>query len=486
MCLTPRPVATGDGALEEGPTTDARWNVMQQTPAGWEAAELVPPSPTSRNCIASLLHGDRPEFFLYACILGHQLRPAAGTHGTDRVLLCGPGRFCDDREARRILLRAGWTHLLRIDPIEAPHLDKSKGKRHALVFTKLRVLELPYSKALLLDLDILPRADVDMSALFRVEAPAAKYHCGHFEGDMPPHGELYTPAMLEPYAWCPNAGVMRLDPLPQLEQRRAQLQSMLADIFSRSGATYLPEQYYLADRLSGWRHIDELWNMEVWPQHMDPGRTHPLLEARLETLMWDAEIGDGTVEKVLQSTHVWHFSGVHDTNPWKFLDCSGPADTFRLASLVFKARDPSGIVATAIVEWRTALDSAMARLDSGLLKAAVQELAGLAVKSRRWPCDACGELRCTVRALHDLPSEGVFCSEPWSELQWACSDCIVAKLHAGEGEECACASRRGVKRRKRRRFCPRPPPATPERRQLPHPIGVDSPRGDGLPMDLLP
>ena len=35
----------------------------------------------------------------------------------------------------------------------AEHLDKTKAKRHALFFTKLRVLELPYRMALLLDIE---------------------------------------------------------------------------------------------------------------------------------------------------------------------------------------------------------------------------------------------------------------------------------------------------------------------------------------------
>ena len=75
----------------------------------------------------------------------------------DRVLLCSPGRFTRDPAARRALRAAGWNRLLPVVPVHAVHLDRTRAKRHELVFTKLRVLELPYERVLLLDLDLLPR-----------------------------------------------------------------------------------------------------------------------------------------------------------------------------------------------------------------------------------------------------------------------------------------------------------------------------------------
>ena len=82
----------------------------------------------------------------------------------------------------------GWARLVPVEPIEAEHLDKSWTKRHGIVFTKLRVLQLPYRRVLLLDLDLLPRVGVDLTELFKVGAPAAKYHGPGFEGPWPLHG----------------------------------------------------------------------------------------------------------------------------------------------------------------------------------------------------------------------------------------------------------------------------------------------------------
>ena len=112
-----------------------------------------------------------------------------------------------------------------VSPISAAHLDKTRAKRHALVFTKLRVLELPYARVLLLDLDLLPRAAGEgegLDQLLRVPAPAAKYCCA----EEPPglrHGEVMPVDNRGDCWWSPNAGVMRLDPLPSLPDRLAQV-----------------------------------------------------------------------------------------------------------------------------------------------------------------------------------------------------------------------------------------------------------------------
>jgi len=51
---------------------------------------------------------------------------------------------------------------------------------------------------------------------------------------------------------------------------------MFEEVSQRDGATYLPEQYYLAEKLTEWRHIDQHWNWEVCPEWDDPGTTHPV------------------------------------------------------------------------------------------------------------------------------------------------------------------------------------------------------------------
>ena len=84
-------------------------------------------------------------------------------------------------------------------------------------------VSLPYEKVLLLDVDLLPRDDVDLGELFHVSAPAGKYH-NSFNAVRPPeHGHLIEGELVDAQWWCPNAGVMRLDPLPTLKARLAQV-----------------------------------------------------------------------------------------------------------------------------------------------------------------------------------------------------------------------------------------------------------------------
>ena len=81
-------------------------------------------------------------FLAYAIILGSRLKEESDQgRAPDRILLCGPGRATAEAN-KRALLEAGWTHIIPVELIEAGHLDKSWSKRHAWVFTKLRVLEL--------------------------------------------------------------------------------------------------------------------------------------------------------------------------------------------------------------------------------------------------------------------------------------------------------------------------------------------------------
>ena len=94
---------------------------------------------------------------------------------------------------------------------------------------------------LLLDLDLLPRVGVDLTELFKVDAPAAKYYGQGFEGPWPLHGAMLPPHLVSDQVWCPNAGVMRLDPRPTFVARSAQLDEIIADVINRRGESYLPE-----------------------------------------------------------------------------------------------------------------------------------------------------------------------------------------------------------------------------------------------------
>ena len=153
----------------------------------WSAAR-------SRWAFVGLLHGGSEEYLAYALVLGRRLRQECP--GVDRVLLLGPGQW-RSRAARAALAWAGWSYVWAVHPINAAHLDKSG--RHALVFTKLRALEVPYERIVFLDLDLLPRRNSDLAALFAVGAPAGKYF-GEYLGL---HGEVIAPEAREPW-WCPN------------------------------------------------------------------------------------------------------------------------------------------------------------------------------------------------------------------------------------------------------------------------------------------
>jgi len=303
---------------------DRRWNVLDKLREGWDAWEHQPEPPRNDAALASLLHGDGPEYFAYACVLGRRLRDEAGSNAPDRVLLCGPGACTSSASSRKALRQAGWTHLLPVEPIEAEHLDKTKTKRHALVFTKLRVLEVPYERVLLLDLDLLPRAGVDMAELLKIKAPAGKYHCNAYQGPEPDHGcEIPERLRTSMHCWSPNAGVMRFDPLATLECRKKLVATMVKEVSERSQATYLPEQYYLAEMVSGWRHISSEWNWEVWPEWEDPRKTHPAREARSEakrqgsSWMYGRRSPHGSSSS--SYARVWHFSGTGETSPFYFM-----------------------------------------------------------------------------------------------------------------------------------------------------------------------
>lgn len=296
--------------------------------------------PRSLWAFVAVLHGDAPEFLAYALVLARQLR--LYSPGLDRVLLLGPGCWREP-SARNALAWAGWTHLEFVEAISAAHLDRTGRKRHKLVFTKLRALEVPYERVLLLDLDLLPRKDKDLTKLLNVAAPAGKYHGAYKAAKSLPHGKL-VPRKARQVRWCPNTGVLRLDPRPTAEERRMQVQE-LADSLAAVGteaASYLPDQYFLAEKLSGWRHISRSFNYEVAIGDVDGYKSSLPLQA------------------VLQQTKVWHYSGKNGLQPPMFLDLESEDDVRRWLQEHYWEQDPTGIIAHAFAEWRGAMDALLA------------------------------------------------------------------------------------------------------------------------------
>lgn len=224
---------------------------------------------------------------------------------------------------------------------------------------------------------------------------------------------------------------------------------IIADVEERCGKTYLPEQYYLAEKFLDWRHIGEFWNWEVWPEWDDPKMTHPVQEAVAEAARqgWGRLFKGTPPEEILRAAQVWHFSGMGDTAPWRYMHCANAAETKKLAIRRFAARDPGHVVATALSEWRDALDTLLMAETPGhasLLADAVREMRAQALDAMdpkfSWPCEGCGEIR-GVREITDLPAEGSRCSfsvDSASLPSWACAECVVAWLRSAGDKECTC------------------------------------------------
>ena len=142
-------------------------------------------------------------------------------------------------------------------------------------------------------------------------------------------------------------------------------------------------------------------------------------------------------EQVRKNAFVWHFSGTVDTQPWLFLDKATVEELRTFAAKTwFTARDPSGVVAGAVAEWREALDDLLNSKpgdELNGLRRAVNILPSQSSMCRRrrfrctprW-CDACGEERCNVEWVCEALSAAL--GEPF--LVSACAECLVSRLQS--------------------------------------------------------
>uniref|UniRef100_A0A7S1FH92 Uncharacterized protein n=1 Tax=Noctiluca scintillans TaxID=2966 RepID=A0A7S1FH92_NOCSC len=389
--------------------------------------EAVPKAPARRKHVrfpshgrafVALLHGSEERFFVYALLVGHCL--ARLGRGADRVLLCS-GRWWQDKRSRAALRRV-YTFVKPVRLIHAAHA--TWARRHSKVFTKIQALRLPYRHLLFLDLDLVVRADP--SPLFGVKAPAGLYH-GGWDGPLE-HGELISTAVGEDDWWCVNAGVMRLDPATSRADRQDEVDNMMAEVRHITRKTMLPEQYYLARRLNGWRHIDPCWNMEVGPHFSDPGFSEPLDSAKCQLV---APRGTRWLQQDVQQVNIFHFSGTN-LEPWWYVDVSVD-QAYAEAELEWRHRDPRRLVAVAIREWREALEKLLSASEiwpetaRAPLLEAVGSLREQAADYRVWRntsgavCYQCHDCK-----RHFVRREGRWLS-PESDL-WSCSDCAVASI----------------------------------------------------------
>ena len=263
------------------------------------------------NTFVSLLWWSAPEFLLCALLLGESLQRLCGDVSSRSLLIAEDSEFATG--SALVALSCFWNVRL-VAPISKP--DATSSKRHDLVFTKLHAFAIGAAKVILLDLDLLIRSR-RIIELFDIAAPAGMYHgdpalACHCEAAVCTcirHGELISQDAFnaEPRRACVNSGVLRLDPAESESERQCQLQSLLDGTSGISGPTALPEQYFLARELQGWRHISSRFNWEVGPE-CDITRDGVFLD---DTSEWSTVKTSDIV--------TYHFSG-RSALPWEYLD----------------------------------------------------------------------------------------------------------------------------------------------------------------------
>ena len=90
-----------------------------------------------------------------------------------------------------------------------------------------------------------------------------------------------------------------------------------------------------------------------------------------------------------KEVRMWHFSGTDEfTQPWMFLDIPTAKEVRKcISKTLFHARDPGGVVAAAVAEWREALDELLCSKAGGgevcALRSTVNLLASQTAMRRR-------------------------------------------------------------------------------------------------------
>ena len=241
-----------------------------------------------------------------------------------------PSPFLDSNA--RTTLQTIWD-VTEVDLIDAPIADKTGGKRHCFVFTKLRAFEVPYRHIIFFDLDIVVR--FPPQELFLIEAPAAMYQ-GKRDGRNARHGEPILPEAFHNFRGCVNAGLMRLDPPISQNKRRYMLESLVKKVkqLKKEDASYLPEQYFLVKEI----HISQKNNTEM---------------VVLQTDLPPDWFALGSSERLAKNVRLFHFSGLW-IMPWWYIHVT-PQTAFNEISKAYSHRDSRGMVALAVKEWLIAL-----------------------------------------------------------------------------------------------------------------------------------
>eukprot|EP00397_Hematodinium_sp_SG-2012_P020697 GEMP01021340.1.p1 GENE.GEMP01021340.1~~GEMP01021340.1.p1 ORF type:complete len:364 (+),score=76.37 GEMP01021340.1:37-1128(+) len=248
-----------------------------------ENAPAIPRAPSDTStAFCALLYGNSLQYFIGALVLGWGLNKHAsmGREPHDRVLI-----HTDDvtMAQRRNLKKVGWKlhpvqYLKGAEEVSSKLFHGVWRTRFRNVFTKIQVLELPYSKVVLLDLDILVRKP--LTDLMALSWPAA-----HARGEPAlQHGEIVPYRRFwENYENRQFNG--KVEELPNHQQssginagvmvlpgNRPDLLGHITRELSdwdhpEHYPTYMPEQEYLS-RWFGtfegpWRHVGCEYNYEV-------------------------------------------------------------------------------------------------------------------------------------------------------------------------------------------------------------------------------
>lgn len=373
------------------------------------------------SAYVTLLYGNEDYFFVYAMIVGHRCKKLCQERPAHRVIMCTARWFRKRRY--RTLLEQVYTHVRLVPFIRAPHATRTQ--RHNNVFTKLWCFDLPYRHVIFLDLDLIPCRD--LSPMFQVQAPAGLYHGKTEDGQSISDDTLINTNAYK--HWCVNAGVLRLDPPPSKRERRKDMRQMCREVSEIEIRTYLPEQYFLAERLTGWRHLEPCWNMEVGTLREDPGYTWPREDARKDAI---AQLrGKCWIEQDVDEVKIFHFSG-QKVSPWWYIHLS-PEAAKEAAGKEFQHRDPRRLIATALWQWVLAVDELRTEAATwkkferiifddifGKLSQRAERLWYKRIAHREWGVKC---HRCENR-FQEWEGRTLWGWEGW----WLCDDCIVGYI----------------------------------------------------------
>lgn len=314
-----------------------------------------------RNAYVALLYGEHIHFWLYALLLGNRLRKLDAR--TPRQLLVSlphpdlPSPFLSGAFKECLL------HLWQIRPVRLVQnaaADKTPSKRHQFCFTKLRALGLPFDRLIFFDLDVLLRQNPDQ--LFDVPAPAGMFHGQTAIKARLKHSRKIPKIAFGKHQNCINAGLMRLNPLKDKASRQKQVREMTLDAVRLTDydSNYLPEQYYLFEKMRNWHHIDTKWNFEItvswWREHLK--RKADSRSVRRPTYRWvRADMPSDWLHIAandMQDIGMLHFSGRY-CQPWWFLHLT-PDQAKTALQDHLGDRDALGVVPFAIAEWLLAIE----------------------------------------------------------------------------------------------------------------------------------